>query len=113
MWSNRAYGPTGPSSILDSYAMVHDETDTTVAKQQPVLSQTTNLSNKISYNPATGDFSIPEKGIYIIHWWINARHSDKSDNSCESKALGIEFHQFWPNDVLIAHSSTHNKLTCC
>lgn len=113
MWSNRAYGLTGPSSILDSYAMVHDETDTTVAKQQPVLSQTTNLSNKISYNPATGDFSIPEKGIYIIHWWINARHSDKSDNSCESKALGIEFHQFWPNDVLIAHSSTHNKLTCC
>ena len=56
MWSNRAFGPTGPSSILDSYAMVHDETDTTVAKQQPVLFQTTNLSNKISYNPATGDF---------------------------------------------------------
>ena len=58
MWSNRAYGPTGPSSILDSYAMVHDETDTTVAKQQPVLFQTTNLSNKISYNPATGDYSL-------------------------------------------------------
>ena len=109
-------GPTGPAGTpavpLDSYAMVHDETDSTVANQQPVLFQTTNISNKISYNPATGDFSIPEKGIYIIHWWINVRHTDKNV-SCEPRALGIELHQFWPNDVLIAHSSTHNKLTSC
>lgn len=111
-----ATGPTGPAGTpavnLDSYAMVHDETNSTVSDQQPVLFQTTNLSNKISYNPATGDFSIPEKGIYIIHWWINVRHSDKNV-SCEPRALGIEFHQFWPSDVLIAHSSTHNKLTSC
>ncbi|MCI6107533.1 MAG: complement C1q domain-containing protein [Tenericutes bacterium] len=92
--------------------MVHDETDSTVPNQQPVLFQTANISNKISYNPATGDFSIPEKGIYIIHWWINVRHTDKNV-SCEPRALGIELHQFWPDDVLIAHSSTHNKLTSC
>ena len=97
---------------LNSYAMVHDETDSTVPNQQPVLFQTANISNKISYNPATGDFSIPEKGIYIIHWWINVRHIDKNV-SCEPRALGIELHQFWPDDVLIAHSSTHNKLTSC
>ncbi len=93
--------------------MVHDETNSTVGVQQPVLFQATNISNKITYNPNTGDFSIPEAGIYIIHWWINVRHSDKNDESCEPKTLGIEFHQFWPEDVLIAHSSTHNKLTCC
>ena len=29
------------------------------------------------------------------------------------KTLGVELHQFWPEDILIAHSSTHNKLTCC
>ena len=108
-----ATGPAGPGTQLDSYAMVHDETNSTVGVQQPVLFQATNISNKITYNPNTGDFSIPEAGIYIIHWWINVRHSDKNDESCEPKTLGIEFHQFWPEDVLIAHSSTHNKLTCC
>ena len=107
-------GPTGPGvETLNSYAMVHDETDSMVGQQQPLLFQTTNISNKITYNPLTGDFTIPEAGIYTIHWWVNARHSDKQDSSCEPKTLGIEFHQFWPSDVLIAHSSTHNKLTCC
>ena len=110
-------GPTGPAGTpatnLDSYAMVHDETNSTIAHQQPILFQTTNISNKITYNPATGDFSIPEEGIYIIHWWINVRHSDKKNANCEPRTLGVELHQFWPSDVLIAHSSTHNKLTCC
>ena len=111
-----ATGPTGPAGdaapVLDSYAMVHDETNSTVKDQQPVLFQTTNISKKISYNPGTGDFYIPEKGIYIIHWWINARHNDKTVD-CEPRALGIELHQYWPTDTLIAHSSTHNKLTSC
>ena len=93
--------------------MVHDETNSVVPMQNPVLFQTVNLSNKITYNPNTGDFSIPEEGIYLIHWWINARNHNKTDNNCEEKTLGIEFHQFWPNDVLIAHSSTHNRLSCC
>lgn len=112
--STGATGPAGtPATNLDSYAMVHDETNATISHQQPILFQTTNISNKISYNPATGDFTIPEEGIYIIHWWINARHSDKNNSNCEPRTLGVEFHQFWPTDVLIAHSSTHNKLTCC
>ena len=106
-------GPTGPKSLMDSYAMVHDETNSTVGVQQPVLFQTTNISNKITYNPNTGDFTIPEAGIYLIHWWINVRNANKKEDSCEPKALGVELHQFWPNDVLIAHSSTHNRLTCC
>ena len=106
-------GPAGPGVNLDSYAMVHDRSNSTVPTQNPILFQNTNISNKITYNPATGDFSIPEAGIYIIHWWVNVR-SHKNDNfNCEEKPLGIEFHQFWPEDVLIAHSSTHNKLSCC
>lgn len=60
-----AIGPTGPGAALDSYAMVHDETNTTVPKQTPLLFQTTNLSSKITYNPATGDFYIPET-VYIL-----------------------------------------------
>ena len=92
--------------------MVHDRSDSTVGQQQPILFQNTNISNKITYNPNTGDFYIPEAGIYIIHWWINARHSDNK-STCEPKTLGVELHQFWPEDILIAHSSTHNKLTCC
>ena len=109
-----ATGPAGePATNLDSYAMVHDETNSTISHNQPILFQTTNISNKITYNPVTGDFSIPEDGIYAIHWWINARHSDTDHSTCEPTTLGVEFHQFWPEDILIAHSSTHNKLTCC
>ena len=93
--------------------MVHDETNTTVPKQTPLLFQNTNISNKISYNPATGDFFIPENGIYTMHWWINVRSKKIVENDCEPIALGIELHQVSPEDVLIAHSSTHNKLTCC
>ena len=112
-----ATGPTGPAgedaTTFNSYAMVHDETNSTVSHNQPILFQNTNISNKISYNPATGDFTIPEEGIYIIHWWINVRHTDSDYSTCEPRTLGVELHQFWPSDVLIAHSSTHNKLTCC
>lgn len=109
-----ATGPAGtPATNLDSYAMVHDETNSTVSHNQPILFQTTNISNKITYNPLTGDFTIPEEGIYIIHWWINVRHTDADHSTCEPRTLGVELHQFWPTDVLIAHSSTHNKLTCC
>lgn len=108
-----ATGPQGPGAALDSYAMVHDETNTTVPKQTPLLFQNTNISNKISYNPATGDFFIPENGIYTMHWWINVRSKKIVENDCEPIALGIELHQVSPEDVLIAHSSTHNKLTCC
>ena len=112
-----ATGPTGPAgedaTTFNSYAMVHDESNSTVSHNQPILFQNTNISNKISYNPATGDFTIPEEGIYIIHWWINVRHTDSDYSTCEPRTLGVELHQFWPSDVLIAHSSTHNKLTCC
>ncbi len=108
-----ATGPAGPGSTFDSYAMVHDETNSTVQAQNPLLFQVTNLSNKITYNNATGDFYVPEEGIYNVHWWINARNANSNENNCEPKTLGVEFHQYWPEDVLIAHSSTHNKLTCC
>lgn len=99
--------------------MVHDETNSLVPANNPILLQTTNLSKKITYNSNTGDFYIPEDGIYTIHWWVNARRKNYNsvtritDDNCEPKTLGIEFHQFWPTDILIAHSSTHNKLTCC
>lgn len=48
-----------------------------------------------------------------MHWWANVRRKNRIEEDCEPKALGVELHQFWPKDILIAHSSTHNKLTCC
>lgn len=71
-----ATGPTGSqgeTNSFDSYAMVHDETNSTVPSNNPILLQTTNISNKITYNPATGDFLIPEKGIYMVNWWFNVK----------------------------------------
>lgn len=107
-------GPTGPkgdSFVSNSYAMVHDESNSTIQPNDPLLLQATNLSNNITYDSSTGNFNIPEKGTYIIHWWVNVRNKNKDD--CTPRALGIEFHQYLPNDILIAHSSTHNKISCC
>ena len=93
--------------------MVHDLSNSTVQSQTPVLFQNTNIANKIAYNPFTGEFAIPEEGIYMIHWWINARNKNKGNDDCIPKSLGVELHQVLPEDVLIAHSSTHNKVSCC
>ncbi len=35
--------------------------------------------------PATGDFYVPEEGIYNVHWWINARNANSNENNCEPK----------------------------
>ena len=48
-----------------------------------------------------------------MHWWANVRRKNRIEEDCEPKALGVELHQFWPKDILIAHSSTYNKLTYC
>lgn len=93
--------------------MVHDESNSQIAHNNPILLQSTNLSKKIVYNTNTGDFYIPEKGIYIIHWWINARNKTNNLEDCDPTALSVEFHQYWPQNILIAHSSTHNKISRC
>ena len=50
----------------------------------------------------------------MIHWWINVRNRNQNVAlDCDPLALGVEFHQYWPNDIFIAHSSTHNKLAYC
>ena len=64
------------------------------------------------------EFKLPSDGLYSVQWWANARNVDREfecsgNTDCNKRALGIELHQFWPNDVLIAHSSTHNKLGFC
>lgn len=88
--------------------MVHDETELQVPTNGVIRFNTINLSNGITYSPATGEFTLPSDGEFIIHWWINARNNNTLTRTCAP--LGVELHQFWPNDVLIAHSSTHNRL---
>lgn len=88
--------------------MVHDETELQVPSHEVIRFNNTNLSNGITYNSANGEFTIPSDGEYIIQWWINARNNYSQTQNCA--ALGVELHQFWPNDIFVAHSSTHNRL---
>ncbi len=91
--------------------MVHDESDTLVPSNNIIKFNNTNLATGISYDPNIGEFTVPSNGQYIIHWWVNVRNEKQSYDDCERYALGIELHQFYPFDVLIAHSSTHNRLS--
>jgi len=109
-------GPTGPEGpSFNAAAMVHEETNLAVPSHNVVRYNLMNLSNGITYDKNTGEFTVPSDGQYAAHWWINAKNkNDKAMyEDCSPVALGVELHQFWPNDQLIAHSSTHNKLNCC
>ena len=108
-----ATGATGPSGgSFNAAAMVHDETNTVVPINEAIKPAITNLSNGITYDPTTGEFTVPQTGQYLINWWFNAR-SKNTNTECEPVALGIELHQTYPGFSLIAHSSTHNRLSCC
>ena len=108
-----ATGATGPSGgSFNAAAMVHDETNTVVPINEAIKPSITNLSNGITYDPTTGEFTVPQTGQYLINWWLNAR-SKNTNTECEPVALGIELHQTYPGFNLIAHSSTHNRLSCC
>ena len=108
-----ATGATGPSGgSFNAAAMVHDETNTVVPINEAIKPSITNLSNGITYDPTTGEFTVPQTGQYPINWWFNAR-SKNTNTECEPVALGIELHQTYPGFNLIAHSSTHNRLSCC
>ncbi len=108
-----ATGATGPSGgSFNAAAMVHDETNSVVPINEAIKPVITNLSNGITYDPTTGEFMVPQTGQYLINWWFNVR-SKNTNTECEPVALGIELHQTTPGFNLIAHSSTHNRLSCC
>ena len=108
-----ATGATGPAGgSFNAAAMVHDETNSIVPINEAIKPSITNLSNGITYDPTTGEFMVPQTGQYLINWWFNVR-SKNTNTECEPIALGIELHQTTPGFNLIAHSSTHNRLSCC
>ena len=108
-----ATGATGPSGgSFNAAAMVHDESNAIVPVNEAIKPTITNLSNGITYDSTTGEFMVPQTGQYLINWWFNVR-SKNTNIECEPIALGIELHQTNPGFNLIAHSSTHNKLSCC
>lgn len=88
--------------------MVHDETELEVPSNDVIRFNNINLSDGITYNPATGEFTLPSDGQYLVNWWVNVRNNNTLTRTCA--AIGIELHQFWPNDTLVAHSSVHNRL---
>lgn len=112
-------GPTGPAGedggSFNAAAMVHDESELVVPSHNVIKYNMTNLSNGITYDSNNGEFTLPQDGQYLVTWWVNARNNDKFSlfEKCKETALGIELHQYWPEDVLIAHSSTHNAVSCC
>ena len=114
-------GPTGPQGpqgrdggSFNACAMVHDTSNSIVPAKEAIKFNNINIYNGIYYDPNTGEFTVPDDGLYIIHWWVNVRHNRQvMSDECEPKALGIELHRVIPSDTLIAHSSTHNKLNCC
>ena len=106
-------GPTGPAGgSYNASAMVHDESNAIVPINEAVKLSITDLSNGITYDSTTGEFTVPSDGLYLINWWFNVR-SKNTNTECEPVALGIELHQTTPAFSLIAHYSTHNKLGCC
>lgn len=117
-----ATGPTGPTGAtgpqgedggsFNAAAMVHDESNSVVPINEAVKFNVPNLTNGVTYDPLSGEFTLPADGQYIIHWWINARSKNDEDN-CDMHVLGVELHHVYPYDVLIAHSSTHNRLSRC
>lgn len=108
-----ATGATGPSGgSFNAAAMIHDETNVTVPVNEAIKLGITNLSNGITYDPLSGEFTVPQTGQYLITWWFNVR-SKNNDIECSPLALGIELQQTSPLYNLIAHSSTHNRITSC
>lgn len=108
-----ATGATGPSGgSFNAAAMIHDETNVTVPVNEAIKLGITNLSNGITYDPLSGEFTVPQTGQYLITWWFNVR-SKNNDMECSPLALGIELQQTSPGYSLIAHSSTHNRITSC
>ena len=58
-----ATGATGPSGgSFNAAAMVHDETNTVVPINEAIKPSITNLSNGITYDPTTGEFTVPQTG---------------------------------------------------
>ena len=108
-----ATGATGPAGgSFNAAAMIHDETNAVVPINEAIKPSITNLSNGITYDPTTGEFMVPQTGQYLINWWFNVRSKNQNEE-CNPIALGIELHQTTPGFNLIAHSSTHNRLSCC
>ena len=53
-------GPTGPSGgSYNAAAMVHDESNAIVPINEAVKPTITNLSNSITYDQTTGEFTVP------------------------------------------------------
>ncbi len=109
-----ATGATGPQGgTFNASAMVHDRSDSLIPANEVIKFNNTNLYNGITYDATTGQFKVPNDGLYIITWWANVKNRRSHHEDCKKQALGIELHQVYPSDLLIAHSSTHNELGCC
>lgn len=103
-------GPTGPAEEITTAAlMMHDESTNTVNAGAPILFNQMNLASGITYNPATGVFTISQPGQYLIHWWLNVSNPSTSVTSTGSPII-VTLNQISPAALLISSSATHESL---
>jgi len=72
-------GPTAPSPFIQGIqAQLQDSAGEIVADSMNIIFDTIiiNQSANISYNSATGEFTISEPGNYYIAWWITTDGTD-------------------------------------
>lgn len=106
-------GATGPAcKPYNASLMVHSDAELFVPVASPIKFNITNLSNGITYDPTTGEITVPSDGLYLILWWLNVKNKDKGEE-CVEVPLGVDLKQTSPAFFTIASSATHNKTNCC
>lgn len=64
--------PTPPADLAGIQAQLVGSPSTIVAASAPIIFDTvlTATTSAISYNPATGVFTISTPGTYLVNWWV-------------------------------------------
>ncbi|HHT37893.1 MAG TPA: hypothetical protein GXZ95_00570 [Mollicutes bacterium] len=65
-------GPPGPGSALVGLQVQLTDETAIIENDSPIIFNTlfNDVTDAVSYNPATGLFTITETGNYYIDWWV-------------------------------------------
>ncbi|NLM63628.1 MAG: hypothetical protein GX190_04885 [Mollicutes bacterium] len=67
-------GPTGPGSQLEGLQAILTDSTSIIENNAPIIFNElfNDVTDAVSYDPATGLFTITENGNYYIDWWVAA-----------------------------------------
>lgn len=100
---NSLQGPPGPS--FNTYAMVHNTASNTISPGNAILFNITDLSNQITYAPASGSFTIPSTGQYLVNWWASI-----SNDSGAPMKLVVNLRRTSPSVALISKAVSSSTI---